>query len=99
MNVPTARSEHRREARKHIEALLETGQREAAQLHIGLTSPARAIRESLDRLQPELLVMGSISRTGLPGIVIGNTAERIFESLHCSLLVVKPDDFVTPIQL
>lgn len=91
--------ERRREAEEHIKALIEAEQRETVKLHIGLTSPAHAIHESLDRLQPELLVMGSISRGGLPGILMGNTAERIFDSLECSLLVVKPDDFVTPIAL
>ena len=37
--------------------------------------------------------MGSIGRTGLRALLIGNTAERVLRRLPCSLLTVKPDDF------
>lgn len=46
-----------------------------------------------------LLVMGSVARTGISGLLIGNTAERVVGNIGCSLLAVKPDDFVSPIQL
>jgi len=38
-----------------------------------------------------------VARTGIPGLVIGNTAERILNGLVCSVLTVKPDGFVTPV--
>ena len=41
--------------------------------------------------------MGSISCGGVAGVLVGNTAERIFDRLDCSLLVVKPEDFVCPL--
>jgi nucleotide-binding universal stress UspA family protein len=37
--------------------------------------------------------MGTISRTGFPGVTIGNTAETILQSVTCSVLAVKPDGF------
>lgn len=46
-----------------------------------------------------LLVMGSVARTGISGLLIGNTAERVVGNIGCSLLAVKPDGFVSPIQL
>ena len=41
--------------------------------------------------------MGTVARGGLPGILIGNTAERLLHSVPCSLLAVKPDDFICPL--
>lgn len=41
----------------------------------------------------DLLVMGTVARTGIAGWFIGNTAERIFDKVSCSLLAVKPEGF------
>jgi nucleotide-binding universal stress UspA family protein len=41
----------------------------------------------------DLLVMGTVARRGAAGWLLGNTAERIFDKVNCSLLAVKPDDF------
>ena len=70
-----------------------------AKLHIGITSPARAVLDGCEHLHPELVVMGTISRGGLPGVLLGNTAERLLPRLDVSLLTVKPDDFVCPVSL
>jgi universal stress protein E len=56
------------------------------------------LRGPADRLLPvwaaqhgvELMIMGTVARSGLPALVIGNTAEDVFRQLECSLLVVKP---------
>ncbi|WP_172959719.1 universal stress protein [Thiomicrorhabdus aquaedulcis] len=45
----------------------------------------------------DLIVMGTLGRSGLPGLVIGNTAETILEQIQCSVLAVKPSGFVSPI--
>ncbi|RLA13648.1 MAG: universal stress protein, UspA [Gammaproteobacteria bacterium] len=47
----------------------------------------------------ELIVMGTISRTGIPGFIIGNTAEAILNQIDCSVLAVKPVKFVSPVTL
>lgn len=41
-----------------------------------------------------LLVMGTVARTGVPGFFIGNTAEEILHAINCSVLSIKPEDFV-----
>ncbi len=43
--------------------------------------------------------MGTVSRTGVAGLLIGNTAERILRQVDCSVLTVKPDGFITPVRL
>lgn len=47
----------------------------------------------------DLVVMGTVVRTGLPGFLFGNTAERVLRGLRCSVLAVKPDGFVSPVGL
>lgn len=66
-------------------------------LHLSRKTPASAIREAVEHLVPDLLVMGSLSRGGRAGVLVGETAERLVARLDCSMLVLKPDDFVSPV--
>jgi nucleotide-binding universal stress UspA family protein len=43
--------------------------------------------------------MGTVARIGIPGLLIGNTAETILDQLDCSVLAVKPPGFVSPVAL
>lgn len=47
----------------------------------------------------DLLVMGTVCRTGVAGFFIGNTAEKVLSELSCSVLTVKPEGFVSPVTL
>jgi nucleotide-binding universal stress UspA family protein len=47
----------------------------------------------------ELIVMGTLSRTGISGLLIGNTAEKVLRQVDCSVLTVKQDGFITPVKL
>ena len=53
--------------------------------------PSFVVSEGID-----LVVMGTVARTGIAGFIIGNTAERMLQRLVCSVLTVKPDGFQTP---
>ncbi len=44
-----------------------------------------------------LVMLGMLSRTGLMGFFIGNTAEKILDDLDCSVVTVKPKSFVSPV--
>jgi nucleotide-binding universal stress UspA family protein len=50
-------------------------------------------------LEADLVVMGTIARTGISGLIIGNTAEAILDQLSCSVLAIKPPGFKTPVKL
>ena len=50
-----------------------------------------------NRLQVDLVALGSVGRTGLEGMLLGNTAENVLAHSDCSVLTVKPADFVSPI--
>ena len=45
-----------------------------------------------------LLIMGTIARSGISGILIGNTAERLLPHVPCSVLALKPDGWKCPIE-
>ena len=60
---------------------------------------SRAIVELAKQLNIDLLVMGTVCRTGLSGFFIGNTAEQVLSKVNCSVLTVKPEGFVTPVTL
>jgi len=47
----------------------------------------------------DLVVMGTVGRGGISGLLYGNTAERILRKLLCSVLAVKPDGFESPVRL
>jgi len=51
------------------------------------------------QLQTDLVVMGTVARTGIAGLIIGNTAEAILDQLTCSVLAIKPHGFKTPVTL
>jgi len=50
---------------------------------------APAILRYADQLQAELIVVGTIGRTGLPRLLLGSVAEVVVRSARCSVLVVR----------
>ena len=59
-------------------------------------SPDSMIPEYVANEGVDLLVIGSHGHSGISGVLLGNTSERILPRLHASLLVVKPADFRSP---
>jgi universal stress protein E len=47
----------------------------------------------------DLIVMGTVSRAGIAGLLIGNTAEKVLQQVECSILTIKPEGFITPVKL
>lgn len=56
-----------------------------------------AIAKYIAAHQIDLLIAGTSARRGLAGAFLGNTAERLLTTIHCSLLAIKPADFVCPV--
>ncbi|MGB5758840.1 MAG: universal stress protein [Acidimicrobiales bacterium] len=68
------------------------------QIHLHKGRAADVIGETVDKRRINLLVMGTVARTGVSGLLIGNTAESVLDDVRCSVIAVKPPGFVTPIQ-
>lgn len=60
-------------------------------------SAKQVIPQTAEQVGADLVVMGTLGRTGISGLFIGNTAETILEQLRCSVLAVKPPGFVSPV--
>lgn len=60
--------------------------------------PREVIADVAREREVDTLVMGSLGRTGIPGFVIGNTAEDVMQRVECSLLAMKPAGFVSPVK-
>ena len=61
--------------------------------------PANLIPAFAEHQNVDLIVMGTVTRTGIAGYFIGSTAEDVLQQVSCSVLAVKPDGFVTPVQI
>jgi universal stress protein E len=59
--------------------------------------PEWAISNFIETNGVDLVVMGTVARTGIPGLVMGNTAERVLQRLRGSVLAIKPPGFVSPV--
>jgi len=51
------------------------------------------------RIDADLVVMGTVARTGVPGFIMGNTAETILNQIDCSVFAIKPPGFETPVTM
>jgi len=83
--------------RAALETLLRPWASLHPHLHLLKGDAPGVVPKFVERERVDLLVMGSVSRTGIAGFIIGNTAELILDAVQCSVLVAKPDGFVSPV--
>ncbi len=89
--------EHRR---RLDELVAEMGVFEmGGQVHLVSGDAGAVLPELADRLRASVIVMGTVARSGLRGLIMGNTAETILRSVSCSVLALKPAGFVTPVRM
>ncbi|MFB3040183.1 MAG: universal stress protein, partial [Candidatus Poribacteria bacterium] len=78
------------------------------QVHLLKGEAGRLIPELANQLGIQLIVMGTVCRTGVAGFFIDNTGAGQIDAVlypqpsyhvDCSVLAVKPDGFVTPVTL
>jgi len=58
--------------------------------HVREGFPEDVIPDVADELGAELVVLGTVGRTGLSAALLGNTAEHVISKLKCNLLAIKP---------
>lgn len=100
--VEEVQQKHRQNLQALIdEALCKLAPRDleyiAPKTHLIKGLPGKEIPMLVDKIAADLVVMGTVARTGIPGFIIGNTAETILNQINCSVLAVKPPGFVTPV--
>ncbi len=90
-------SELRLAAQEKLAAVKQTLKYEPSGFQVLTGAPAEAIPEFVNSRNIDLLVVGTIGRSGLDGLLIGNTAEQILSQVDCSILALKPVTFVSPL--
>ena len=68
-------------------------------VHLVQGDPIDIIPSFTAEREADLLVMGTVARAGLAGLVMGNSAEQILERVACSVLALKPPDFQTTVRI
>ena len=86
----------RKHAGERMNDLLAGSERSGSPHDVHLLSgdPERAIPDFALQHRIDLIVMGTVGRTGVSGFVTGNTAEKVLRQVRCSVLALKPDKFV-----
>ncbi len=85
--------------RERLEALLEAYPVPSQRVHLEEGFPGEIIPAVARRERIDLIVMGTLARVGIPGLFIGNTAERTLDHVDCDILAIKPKGFITPVRL
>jgi universal stress protein E len=65
--------------------------------HLLWGSPAHETVRLATELGTDLIVLGTVGRRGVTGLLLGNTAESVLTHCDCDVLTVKPTGFVSPI--
>jgi nucleotide-binding universal stress UspA family protein len=100
--VPRAddlRQEINAETAKRLDNFLELlgCKRGRIQVHLSWGEPWKEVCRIAENVHADLIAMGTVGRSGIKGLLLGNTAEKVLSVCPCSMLTVKPDGFVSPI--
>ena len=98
----------KQEIRLHVEKVAQTHRTRLSSLlklhgdgsetvHLVQGNPETIIPQTISDQNCDLLVMGTVCRNGIPGIYIGDTAQSVLNQVDCSVLTIKPKDYVSPI--
>ncbi len=68
-------------------------------VHLIKGEAAAVIAKEASDKGADLIVMGTVGRTGVPGLFIGNTAEDVLKATRTAVLAVKPPGFISPVKL
>jgi universal stress protein E len=69
------------------------------QIHLPQGLPERAIINLVEERNIDLILMGTVNNGLIPGFFIGSAAEAVLNSVRCSVLTIKPDEFISPVLL
>jgi universal stress protein E len=59
--------------------------------------PESIIEQVALKIDAELVILGTVGRTGISAALIGNTAEHVIDQLNCDVLALKPHGYVSPL--
>lgn len=83
---------------KKAEAIAEANGIPLDRIHLEEGAPEMVVNHVSEAINAGIVVLGTMARTGMSGMFIGNTAESVLEGANCDVFVIKQADFVNPAQ-
>ncbi|RUO31767.1 universal stress protein UspE [Aliidiomarina sedimenti] len=83
---------------KSLATLADRHHIDHANLHVREGLPEDQVPALAEKIDAELVVLGTIGRTGFTAALLGNTAEHVIEQLNCDVLAIKPEGFKSPLK-
>jgi len=71
----------------------------ASQVHLRQGLAEDVICDVAHEIDAQLVILGSVGRTGLSATLLGHTAEQAIDNINCNLLALKPKGFISPITI
>lgn len=69
------------------------------QFHLVEGDTQEVIQRIINDNKVDLVVMGTVARSNLTGLLMGNTAENLLNRISCPVLTIKPSSFTSPVKL
>lgn len=93
------RSEINEEAKHRFDGFVDSLSTDPDRVHrhFSFGTPWQEVGRLAKHLNIDLIAMGTVGRSGIKGMLMGNTAEKVLATCDCSILTVKPADFASPI--
>lgn len=93
------REEVNQAARHRLDAFVTSLETAPSSIHTHLSwgTPWQEIRRIATQQKIDLIAMGTVGRSGIKGVLLGSTAEKVLTICDCSLLTVKPEGYESPI--
>ncbi len=93
----TTRKRYRKKQQELLTEMgVEFGEGKHVQTHLLKGQPSHEIQKLANEVDVDLIVMGTLGRHSRSRL-IGNTAENILNGIYCSVLAVKPEDYISPL--
>lgn len=94
----TLRHQIERDATQGLEELIsEASGATPFEQHLRWGAPAEEVVKLASEVGAGLIVLGTVGRSGMQGMLLGNTAESVLTHSECDVLAVKPAGFASPI--
>jgi nucleotide-binding universal stress UspA family protein len=98
-DVKAVRERMADEAHRSLQEFVESLNVDASliKMHQPTAVPWDEIRRLVKELSIDLVSIGTVGRSGVPRLLLGNTAEKILDHCDSSILTTKAADFVSPL--
>ena len=99
--MPSISDEYQEKLKQNLYALLSDHpiRKNPEAIHFERGRPEEVIKRVVEQEGIKNLVLGCVTRSGLAGHFLGNTAERIIKHVPCSVIALKPGGWVSPLEV